>query len=229
MPIVACITAIAPMRLEPNHKAEMVNQLLFGEFAEVVDEHKDFYKISCIGYTYSGWCQQSQVMQVDAIQQADSFILNAIDEVYFNHLPIRVSIGSSFYQNTSIFKGVSIEYPSNSSTINFSKVTKNEVIIIAEKYLNTPYVWGGRSVFGIDCSGFVQQVFLILGFQLPRDAYEQATLGTDIGFLNQAECGDLAFFDNEKGEIIHVGILVNNHTIIHAAGFVKKDGIDHLG
>ena len=100
---------------------------------------------------------------------------------------------------------------------------------IANKFINTPYLWGGRSVFGIDCSGFVQQVYRFFNKSLPRDAYEQATVGEVVGFLQEVQCGDLAFFDNEEGRIIHVGILFNSDTIIHSAGKVRVDKIDTMG
>jgi cell wall-associated NlpC family hydrolase len=96
-------------------------------------------------------------------------------------------------------------------------------------YLNTPYLWGGRSVFGIDCSGFAQQVYRFFNKHLPRDASQQALQGEVVGFLQEAICGDLAFFDNEEGRITHVGILLDAQTIIHSSGRVKIDKIDNQG
>jgi len=95
--------------------------------------------------------------------------------------------------------------------------------------MNTPYLWGGRSLYGIDCSGFTQQVFGYFNVQLQRDAYQQAEMGTDIGFLAESQCGDLAYFDNKEGKITHVGILLNENTIIHASGRVRIDYIDQAG
>ena len=95
--------------------------------------------------------------------------------------------------------------------------------------MNAPYLWGGRSPFGIDCSGFTQLSFKLNGYKLPRDAYQQVELGTPLSFVEEAEAGDLAFFDNEEGKIVHVGILLNDHQIIHASGFVKIDRFDHYG
>ena len=90
-------------------------------------------------------------------------------------------------------------------------------------------MWGGRSVFGIDCSGFVQQVYAYFNIQLPRDAYQQAGMGKDIGFLAETICGDLAYFDNKEGKITHVGIMLDAQTIIHASGRVRIDYIDQAG
>jgi cell wall-associated NlpC family hydrolase len=96
-------------------------------------------------------------------------------------------------------------------------------------YLHAPYLWGGRSPFGIDCSGFVQVVYKFSGIQLPRDAWQQAEKGDLLSFIEESAPGDLAFFDNDEGTIIHVGILLENNRIIHASGKVRIDVIDHQG
>jgi cell wall-associated NlpC family hydrolase len=101
--------------------------------------------------------------------------------------------------------------------------------IVAKQFLGTAYLWGGRTVFGIDCSGFVQMVFKLFNYKLPRDAYQQAEMGEAIGFLAEAKPGDLAFFDNEQGKITHVGILLSPHQIIHASAVVRMDPIDQAG
>jgi cell wall-associated NlpC family hydrolase len=100
---------------------------------------------------------------------------------------------------------------------------------LAKSYLNVPYLWGGKSKCGIDCSGFSQQVIKAFGIKLPRDSYQQAEIGEVVGFLQEAQAGDLAFFDNEEGRITHVGIMLNHHEIIHASGKVRIDKIDHQG
>ena len=90
-------------------------------------------------------------------------------------------------------------------------------------------MWGGRSFFGIDCSGFTQIAFKLNGFKLPRDASQQALIGTPLSFVEEAQAGDLAFFDNEEGKIIHVGIILEDAKIIHASGKVRVDKLDHYG
>ena len=99
----------------------------------------------------------------------------------------------------------------------------------AHRYLGVSYLWGGKSVFGADCSGFVQQVFKMASIRLPRDASQQAACGELVGFLQQAQLGDLAFFDNEEGQITHVGIMLNPQQIIHSSGYVHIDSIDNQG
>ena len=107
--------------------------------------------------------------------------------------------------------------------------TKEKLVGNALIYLNTPYLWGGRSPFGIDCSGFTQVVYRLQGISLPRDAYQQAEIGTTLSFIEESEPGDLAFFDNNEGKIIHVGIILENNHIIHASGKVRIDRIDQQG
>ena len=109
------------------------------------------------------------------------------------------------------------------------KITPKLVKQLAFKFLNTSYLWGGKSVFGIDCSGFSQMLYKFLNVRLPRDAWQQAEEGEVVNFLQEAKCGDLAFFDNEENHIIHVGILLNDHEIIHASGKVRLDKIDNEG
>jgi gamma-D-glutamyl-L-lysine dipeptidyl-peptidase len=106
----------------------------------------------------------------------------------------------------------------------------HEIILkLARRYLYAPYLWGGRSPFGIDCSGFTQVVFMMAGLKLKRDASQQVGQGEGVDFAEQAQAADLAFFDNDKGNIVHVGIVMNNNHIIHAAGQVRIDRLDHFG
>ena len=97
------------------------------------------------------------------------------------------------------------------------------------RYLNAPYLWGGRSPFGIDCSGFTQLVFKFAGIKLQRDAYQQGGQGSIINFIEEVQPGDLAFFSNDEGAIIHVGIMLKDNRIIHSSGKVRIDKIDHFG
>ena len=106
---------------------------------------------------------------------------------------------------------------------------KSKLINTAFLYLNAPYLWGGKTPFGIDCSGFTQMVYKLNGYNLFRDASQQATQGEALSFIEESEPGDLAFFDNEEGNIIHVGIIMENNYIIHASGKVRIDRLDHLG
>ena len=223
------------MRREAAHRSEMVNQLLFGEIAEVIGEEGLFYHVKTAYDQYTGWIQQSQFCSIDqtAIQENDSCLAAEwTNQLTLNGQQMQISFGTpmglfnkglvSFYNTQYQYNGKIFD----PTTANFEPKT---IRTICEMYLNTSYLWGGRSVFGIDCSGFTQQVFRFFNKPLPRDAYQQAALGESIGFLQEVKCGDLAFFDNEEGKITHVGILWNTDTIIHASGKVRVDLIDNMG
>ena len=107
--------------------------------------------------------------------------------------------------------------------------SKSNIVSTALHYLNSPYLWGGKSPFGIDCSGFVQCVYQLHGIQLPRDAHLQAGHGEILGFIDESEPGDLAFFDDYEGKITHVGIIMPDYNIIHAFGKVRIDRLDQTG
>jgi gamma-D-glutamyl-L-lysine dipeptidyl-peptidase len=108
-------------------------------------------------------------------------------------------------------------------------MTKSSLKEVYNKFIDTPYLWGGKSVFGIDCSGFVQQVFKMFGMKLLRDAYLQAEQGSVVASLEESKLGDLAFFQNENGRVIHVGIILENNQIVHASGKVRMDTVDEKG
>src|SRR5882724_2009980 len=156
-----------------------------------------------------------------------------VNEIAYNGQFMMVPLGSSlgllkngqgaWGKNKVVYKGLPAWDPS---------AAKKDAAAIRElsyKFLNTPYLWGGKTVFGIDCSGFTQMILKFLGVPLLRDAYQQATQGSSVGFLQEARTGDLAFFDNDEGRITHVGILLNDHEIIHASGKVRVDKIDNMG
>ena len=106
---------------------------------------------------------------------------------------------------------------------------KNNLVNTALLYLNAPYLWGGKTPFGVDCSGFTQMVYKINGYRLLRNASEQAVQGVALSFIEESELGDLAFFDNADGVIDHVGLIMENNYIIHAYGKVRIDRLDHTG
>jgi cell wall-associated NlpC family hydrolase len=109
------------------------------------------------------------------------------------------------------------------------KLDVRELEKLAFVFLNTPYLWGGKSVFGADCSGFTQTVFRFVDIPLLRDAWQQATMGEEVNSLKTVRRGDLAFFDNADGKITHVGIILNNKKIIHASGKVRVDKLMEEG
>jgi cell wall-associated NlpC family hydrolase len=97
------------------------------------------------------------------------------------------------------------------------------------RFINSPYIWGGRIPSGMDCSGFTQLVCKIHGKPIPRNSWQQAETGENISSIDEAKPGDLVFFDNEQGRIIHVGMMISSGLVIHASGRVRIDQIDHHG
>lgn len=229
-----CNLAIIPLRFEPSDRSEIVSQVLFGEHFEILEQSKQWFRIRLQYDDYEGWIdsKQSQLISETSFNQLseDAIILNADLIEYIsapNNILIPIPLGSSlsFINHSEI----------NITNFNFegTKVSgiksKDNLINTAFLYLNAPYLWGGKTPFGIDCSGFTQMVYKLNGYKLLRDASQQALQGEALSFIEESEPGDLAFFDNEEGRIIHVGIIMENNYIIHASGKVRIDRLDHLG
>lgn len=229
-----CNLAIIPLRFEPSDRSEIVSQVLFGEHFEILEQLKQWSRIKMQYDDYEGWVdsKQYQLISESSFNQLseDSIILNADLIEYItasNNLLIPIPLGSSlsFLNHNDI----------NTSNFEFegTKISgikpKEGLINTSFLYLNAPYLWGGKTPFGIDCSGFTQMVYKLNGYQLLRDASQQATQGEPLSFIEESEPGDLAFFDNEEGNIIHVGIIMADNHIIHASGKVRIDRLDHLG
>ena len=229
-----CNLAIVPIRAEASDKSEQVSQLLFGEHFKIIELTAKWAQVELAYDNYIGWIDTKQFQQIskeDYLLLSESpFILNADLIEYIttpNNELMPISLGASlaFLENETI----------NTTKLSFDGVKicgvkpKSELIKTAFMYLNAPYLWGGKTPFGIDCSGFTQMVYKLNGYRLFRDASQQATQGIPLSFIEESEPGDLAFFDNEEGNIIHVGIMMENNYIIHASGKVRIDRLDHLG
>ena len=232
MHYVACIVAVAPLRKEASNKSELVSELLLGEFATILEVSKDFYRVRCLTDGYEGWCQRVQLTETEAPKETSLYLVKGISTAKINGRDCRISCGTPVFSSSElvVLGNYQIQYPSK-YVLDSMQVEKNEANIehFCLQYLNTPYLWGGKSALGIDCSGFTQQVYKLLGIKLKRDASQQAEQGVIVGFLQEGKCGDLAFFDNEEGRITHVGILMDAETIIHASGRVRIDKIDTAG
>lgn len=229
--------SVIPVRRFPADNKEMVNQLLFGECIYILDKKDNWFLIKSFHDNYEGWIDSKQILIVDE-QYFEEYKANKhcllkdyTAKVFFNEKDFfYILTGSTlpFFNNGYIRIGKKkLKILSNDIIIpekkNFQKITDFSMI-----YLNTPYLWGGRSIFGIDCSAFVQNVYRYIDINLPRDASMQAELGRNI-LLSETKCGDLAFFKNNKNKITHVGIILNKNKIIHAFGKVRIDLIDHQG
>jgi cell wall-associated NlpC family hydrolase len=234
-----CSLSVVPCRKEASNTSEMVTQLLFGEHYSVIEQTEDWIKILTAFDHYECWINKKQHT---AISEASFKLLELQNPVLNNELfqliknkssdfvfPLPIGATLPGYLNKEC-KIESTNYFIDGHVTSFSpKKEIKEIINSAYLFLNAPYLWGGKSIFGIDCSGFTQLVYKLNGYKLPRDAYQQAELGHPLSFVEEAQPGDLAFFDNEEGRIVHVGIILDNQEIIHASGKVRIDKFDHYG
>jgi gamma-D-glutamyl-L-lysine dipeptidyl-peptidase len=229
-----CNIAIVPVRAEPSDSSEMVSQLLFGEHFTILETLPKWIKIKTSFDVYEGWICSKQYQTITEEQHVllnkteNLFNANLLEFISFDKnqlMPIPLGSSLSFLDINEI----------NLKNYNFDGIitcgvkNKSEIIKTAFLYLNAPYLWGGKTPFGIDCSGFTQMVYKLNGYGLFRDASQQAKQGEVLSFIEESEPGDLAFFDNEEGKITHVGIMMEDNYIIHASGKVRIDRLDHLG
>jgi gamma-D-glutamyl-L-lysine dipeptidyl-peptidase len=229
-----CNLANIPLRLEPSDRSELISQVLFGEHFTILEQNQKWSRIQLAYDEYEGWVDNKQFAPITAEQfnqlSKDSIVLNNDLIEYITSpsnllMPIPLGASLSFLNHEAInidnlaFEGL------RSSGIK----PKGNLINSAAMYLHAPYLWGGKTPFGIDCSGFTQMVYKLNGYKLYRDASQQAKQGEALSFIEESEPGDLAFFDNEEGNIIHVGIIMEDNYIIHASGKVRIDRLDHLG
>lgn len=236
MEFAICIVPVMPLRAGPSHKSEMVSQLVFGECGTLLESNNDgWVKIRNQYDHYEGWATGNQLTPIEEdlyhepTEEYTGDYLSALD---FGGHPMHVPLGSflkglrhgemKWGKYTVVFRGTPLK-PEK------VPVTEKQVHHLAFQFLNTPYLWGGRSIFGIDCSGFTQTVYRLLGKVLPRDAYLQARCGEALTEGQAPRCGDLAFFGNEENRITHVGLMLNDFEIIHAAGKVRVDKLDDCG
>ncbi len=234
-----CLLSVVSCRKEASNTSELVTQLLFGETYEIAEETEEWFKIVVTYDNYVCWLNKKQHNPLsesafEKIQKSKQKCNGDLVQIIKNkklNTNIPITIGASLPLLKEHDIQVDDHHFSFDGTAVDTSVKNNaqKIVQTAYLFLNSPYLWGGKNPFGIDCSGFTQLVFKLNGHKIPRDASEQVELGSPLSFVEEAEAGDLAFFDNEEGKIVHVGILLDNQSIIHASGQVRIDKFDHYG
>ncbi len=230
-----CQLAAVAVRREPSDRSEMTTQLLFGDLIEILDHHKGWALVRN-GYDgYEGWIDPKQYDPIEAEEYARmaelpllvnrGFPFPVEMEGRIAHLPA----GCSFYASGNGYSPEGLKILPHGEVHPFSFDSAEELLKTALGYLGCPYLWGGKTYLGLDCSGFTQTVYKQHGIRLQRDAARQATQGENIGFISDGRPGDLLFFDHDDGKISHVGILLSSDQVIHCSGMVRIDTIDHHG
>jgi len=229
--------SIISVRKESNRQSEMISQILFGETLQIIEEAKDWCYIKTTIDDYEGWVNSNSISKISDIdfeklsrekQHIVTNLFNEIKNTRDNSTTI-IPFGSSlpnFDLNQNSFSINSNEY----KLIDVDKGDNiKDIAALTRSFINAPYLWGGRNIFGIDCSGFSQIIFKTLGITLPRDARDQVKIGTTVNFIGDTQVGDLAFFDDTEGNITHVGIIIEQNKIIHSHVKVRVDKLDQQG
>lgn len=236
-----CLLPVVPVRKEASETSELVTQVLFGETLIIQDEAAKWFHIRLDNDNYEGWADRKMIQiisdsQFSEINQLHALILSpVVNKVYSETQKANIWLPAG-----SIIRGIDKKdekkFSLNGETFVFEnmplsvkKADRFQTIEIAGQFLNAPYLWGGKTIFGIDCSGFTQLVMKINGRNIPRDAKQQVEEGNSLSFITESQPGDLAFFDNENGEIVHTGIITGKDSIIHASGMIRVDRFDHQG
>ena len=221
--------SIVPLRAEPADSSEMISQVLYGDCFKVLEQRKKWSRIRIAYDNYEGWIDNKQYLEVqeDIYKRLSSEPLKVASDLV-EYITTRQGHLSLLPLGASLNVLDILEHQFEGDFVSGERPKEN-IVNTAFLYLNAPYLWGGKTPFGIDCSGFTQMVYKLNGYKILRDASQQATQGEPLSFIEESEPGDLAFFDNEEGSIIHVGIIMKDNYIIHASGSVRVDRLDHSG
>lgn len=228
-----CENVFVPLRSGPSHKSEMLSQVLFGEKYRKIDQSGHWIKIETLFDSYAGWIDGNHLQQKDDRNDSRGLVLNRSLLCYRkDNTRMILEAGCEVYEpdfeNKTFLLGD--DRYTTSQEFSHSYVSPaGSPADTAMKFINSPYIWGGRIPSGMDCSGLTQLAYKLCGISIPRDSRMQAETGKTISFLEECIAGDLVFFDDESGRISHVGMLLSHSLVIHASGRVRMDPIDHQG
>ena len=229
------ILGIVPLRAEAKDQSEIISQVLFGQHFKILETHPKWIKIELASDKYVGWVCAKQYHEITH-EDYDNLSLNefplvedaftSLIDLHTNEtIPISMGAVLPFYHKGMVrIRNKKYKYNGTVSSNN-----SNNIINYAKKLTNAPYLWGGKSILGIDCSGFTQLVYQMCGISLSRDAYQQAEEGELIENIDDIVEGDLIFFVNDNHKIHHVGIAMGTKSIIHASGQVRIDQLSNNG
>lgn len=228
-----CENVFVPLRAGPSHKTEMLSQVLFGEKYTIEDRAGSWIKVHTEFDNYSGWIDSDHLQHTSDRGEYRGQVLNrTLTCCKTDGTRLVLEAGCELYnvdfQRKYFSAGSSSYTVEGDFNENFLKPA-GSMQDTALRFINSPYIWGGRLPSGLDCSGFTQLVYKIHGIAIPRDASEQSEAGMNIDFIDAAAPGDLVFFDNDRGRITHVGMILSRGLVIHASGRVRVDTIDHQG
>ena len=227
-----CANVIVPIRIGPSHKSEQGSQILFGEKYTILDRLVNWIKIRNEFDGYEGWIDNDHHLFYESGQDYSKSDILAFKNEFIDNKghPMVLEAGSVIYNYNRKKQAFTMGDSTYSSTDKVILCPVSETVVqTAMRFLNYPYLWGGRISGGMDCSGLSQLAYKLHGYSLPRDSFKQAEIGETISFIDEAKSGDLLFFDNKAGNITHVGLLMEKGYVIHCSGKVRIDRIDHQG
>ena len=232
------------LRASPSHASEMKSQLLLGEVVRVLKRSPDrqWLRVKNVSDGYAGWVRGWGVVE-SSRSRAHSWLKLARSRVVATSVELRTQPGgggvvSPLYWGATVIRGlargrfVRVELPDGrrgwGPRGGFESVADPGPPLgdRIQSLMGVPYLWGGRTPFGLDCSGFTQLVLGEQGVVLPRDCVEQFEAARSLPEGEQPQTGDLVFFGHPGKPPAHVGISLGGAYFAHVRGRVRLASLD---